>query len=346
MNMPTFNPVPTPVSLREHVRAIAAGGHVLGLGWVDNRLMMALEDGAVLICDDAGETPLLAHAGAGIVAVQAGLAGMVTGGDDGCVVLTGAADEPKILFRDAKRRWINAVARQSSLKGEVAWSVGREVMCFDAKGKISSITLPATGEALAFAPKGLRLAIATYNGMTLWYPGTEVAPEFLEWKGSHIGAIWSPDGRFVVSVMQENALHGWRLGVKGDKPGHMRMTGYAAKPRSLSWSHDGMWLASSGADAAIIWPFQGDGPMGKAPRECGVRRSKVTQVAFHPHAYVLAAGYEDGCILMIRLTDASELLVRPVVNDSGITALGWDKAGKRLAFGCADGAAGVLTLPS
>jgi len=143
--------------------------------------------------------------------------------------------------------------------------------------------------------------------------------------------------------MQENALHGWKL---GDKPSHMRMTGYPAKPRSLSWSHDGLWLASSGADGAIVWPFQGDGPQGKAPRECGVRHARVTRVAFHPGALVLAIGYDDGCILLVRLTDGSELLVRPAQKGSGISAFAWDKGGKRLAFGAEDGAAGVLTLPA
>jgi WD domain, G-beta repeat len=340
-----------PVSLREHVAVFTAGAHVLGLGWAKAVLMAAMADGEVLLREGAAVTPLAAHPNAGIIAATATTEGLLTGGDDGRVVWCRPGEAPLEMVKDAKRRWINAVACRAGGKGdvakrEVAWSAGREIGFRDAKGKLSHITLPATGEAIAFAPKGLRLAVATYNGVTLWYPGTEIAPEFLEWKGSHIGVIWSPDGRFVVSVMQENALHGWRLGVKGDKPGHMRMTGYAAKPRSLSWSHDGQWLASSGADAAIIWPFQGDGPMGKAPRECGIRRSRVASVAFHPHAYVLAAGYEDGCILMIRLTDASELLVRPAVPGSGITALAWDTAGKRLAFGCVDGAAGVLTLPA
>ena len=95
---------------------------------------------------------------------------------------------------------------------------------------------------------------------------------------------------------------------------HMRMTGYPAKTRSLSWSHDGKWLATSGADAVIVWPFESkEGPMGKAPRECGVRPAKVDAGGVPPRRLVLAAGYEDGFILLIRLTDASELLVRPAV---------------------------------
>jgi WD40 repeat protein len=345
-----------PVSLIEHVAAFDAGGHVLGLAFAGSgkgqeskgseTLMGARADGVVFTAGPEGVALQEAHPDAGITAVDPTREGLLTGGDDGRLVWTAPGKEPLELAKDAKRRWINAVARAPSGKGESAFCAGKDVVLRDAKGKLITTALPASGEGLAFAPKGLRLAIATYNGASLWYPGTQVPPEFLEWKGSHIGVVWSADGRFVVTTMQENALHGWRLAVAGSKPGHMRMTGYAAKPRSLSWSHDGQWLATSGADAAIIWPFQGDGPMGKAPRECGVRRAKVAQVAFHPGAYVLAAGYEDGCILLLRLTDGAELLVRPAVKASGVTALVWDRRGARLAFACEDGQAGVLTLPA
>ncbi len=53
---------------------------------------------------------------------------------------------------------------------------------------------PSTVGALAFLPKGFRLAIAHYNGATLWFPNAAAAaPEFLEWKGSHLGATVSPE---------------------------------------------------------------------------------------------------------------------------------------------------------
>ncbi|MGL4728251.1 MAG: WD40 repeat domain-containing protein [Bosea sp. (in: a-proteobacteria)] len=315
MTAPSPSAPSAPVSLIEHVAAFEADGHVLGLAFAGAKgsetLMGARADGVVFSAGPDGVITQEAHPGAGITALDTTREGVLTGGDDGRVVWTAPGKEPQELAKDAKRRWINAVSRAPSTKGEISFCAGKDVTFRDAKGKLVTTTLPASGEGLAFAPKGLRLAIATYNGASLWYPETEVAPEFLEWKGSHIGVIWSPDARFIVTTMQENSLHGWRLAVAGTKAGHMRMTGYVAKPRSLSWSHDGQWLATSGADAAIIWPFQGDGPMGKAPRECGIRRAKVAQVAFHPGGYVLGAGYEDGCILLLRLTDGAELLVRP-----------------------------------
>ena len=106
-----------------------------------------------------------------------------------------------------------------------------------------------------------------------------------------------------------------------------------------------MPLATSGAEAAIIWPFDKQGPMGRAPRECGVRPVRVARVAFHPKALVLASAYEDGTILLIRLTDASELLVHEATG-TPITALEWDDTGRSLAFGDAEGHGGLFTLPT
>src|ERR1700692_38115 len=121
-----------------------------------------------------------------------------------------------------------------------------------------------------------RLCRRTAGGVTLWWAGTEAAPVMLEWKGAHIAVTFSPDGRNVVTAMQENALHGWRL----DDGKDMRMSGYPAKPRSLAGSARGRSLAPSGANAAILWAFQSkDGPMGKPPLELGARQELVTRVA-------------------------------------------------------------------
>jgi WD40 repeat protein len=274
------------------------------------------------------------------VAAAAG-EGLLTGGDDGRVVLTKSSGETETVA-DEKGRWIDAITASPS--GAMAWSTGKRVSARDDRGKVRTLEVPTTAQGLAFAPKGYRLAVSHYNGVSIWFPNTEAAPERLEWKGSHLDVTWAPDGRFVITSMQENSLHGWRLPEKAD----MRMSGYPSKTRSFSWSHDGLWLATSGADAAIVWPFQDkQGPMGKAPRECGIRPAKVSRVAFHPGALVLAIGYEDGFVLLCRLLDGSELLVRKADPDGGgVTALAWDRKGRRLAFGCGNGAAGVLTLPA
>src|SRR3954452_13795908 len=331
----------TAPSLTSHVAAIAAGAYVTAAAWLGETAAFALADGDILLAQHGKTHRVQAHPDGAVLVAASDGERLVTGGDDGRVAVTGADGSTRMLA-ETGGAWIDALALSPA--GALAWSAGRRVTARDGKGREKTFQAPSSVRGLSFAPRGYRLALAHYNGATLWSPNLDAAPEPLEWKGSHLDVTWSPDGRFVVTSMQENALHGWRL---QPERGHMRMSGYPAKTRSLSWSHDGKWLATSGAEAVIVWPFESkEGPMGKAPRECGVRPARVARVAFHPKTYVLAAGYEDGCILLIRLTDASELLVRPAVAGSGITAFAWDRLGKRLAFGAADGQAGVLTLPT
>ena len=331
----------TAPSLLDHVTPIAAGAHVTAAVWLKDTLALALGDGAVLLAGRGEFRRIESHPDGAILVAAGDGRRIVTGGDDGRVVATSPEGDVVEVAVAKGGAWIDALALHPD--GAIAYAAGRNVVARDAKGREKVFAAPSTARGLAFAPKGYRLAVSHYNGATLWYPNLETAPDFAEWKGSHIDVTWSPDGRFVVTTMQENALHGWRL--QPDR-GHMRMSGYPGKVRSVAWSGDGDWLATGGAEAAIIWPFDSkEGPTGKAPRECGVRPARVSRVAFHPKALVLAIGYEDGCILLVRFADGSELLVRPAVKGSGVTALAWDARGARLGFGCSDGAAGLLTLP-
>ena len=328
-------------SLTDKVTPLALGAHVTAACFLGPTPVFALGDGAVVILAADGERRIAAHPDAAILAACLAGGRLITGGDDGRVVATSANGESEEIANE-KGRWIDALAGRDD--GAMAWAAGKQVRARDAKGEVKSWSAPSSVRGLAYAPKGYRLAIAHYNGASLWFPNAAAAPEFFEWKGSHLDVTLSPDGRFLVTSMQENMLHGWRI-ADGK---HMRMTGYPAKPRSLSWSHDGNWLATSGADACIVWPFQGkDGPMGKPPRECAVRSSKITQVAFHPTTLIVAVGYDDGWAMLARLSDGAELLVRrPAEGDAAaITALAWDERGKKLLFGADDGAAGVLDLP-
>ncbi len=337
--------VPTE-SLAAAVTPIEAGAHVTAAGFLGRTPALALGDGTVVLADIGQVRRVSAHPGGGIMVAAVQSAGprlvrLLTGGDDGRLVAVRAEGEPEELANEGGR-WIDALAARED--GALAWAAGRQVRARSAKGDVKSITVPTSARGLAFAPKGYRLAIAHYNAVSLWYPNTDQPPDIMEWKGSHLDVTFAPDGRFLVTSMQENALHGWRL----PDGAHMRMQGYPSKSRSLSWSHDGNWLATSGAEACVVWPFESKtGPMGKDPRECGVRLARVAEVAFHPKTLVLAIGYEDGFILLCRLTDGSEILVRKadVGPPDPVSALVWDDEGRRLVFGTRGGQAGMLDLP-
>ena len=326
------------VSVTDRVRPVAIGAPVTSVHFLGDRAaFVGAEENVFLVNGDGESSPVAVHGG-GILCAASDGARIVTGGDDGKLVALDAKGEVKLVATDPKRRWIDNVALHPD--GAVAWSAGKTAFVRGGKGEEKSLDAPSTVGGLAFAPKGLRLAIAHYNGVTLWFPNMAAKPEVLEWAGSHLGVMFSPDNKFLVTAMHEPALHGWRLADNR----HMRMTGYPGRVRSMSWSAGGKVLATSGADAVIIWPFASkDGPMGKEPAMLAPLQARVSAVACHPKQDILAAGYSDGTVLMVRLDDGAEILVRRN-GGAPVAALAWNAKGTLLAFAAEDGDAGLLEL--
>jgi WD40 repeat protein len=326
-------------SLADRVRSIDAGATVVGVHFLKNTLVFVLGEEALLFAPRDEEPRRVAvHAGA-VLASASDDARIVTGGDDGRVVETGEDATPRDIAADEKKRWIDHVALAPD--GAVAWSAGKTAFTRTKKGEQRAHEAPSTVAGLAFMPKGFRLAIAHYNGATLWFPNAAGAePQRFEWKGSHLGITVSPDGRFLITAMQEPTLHGWRI-ADGK---HMRMSGYSARVRSLSWTGDGAFLATSGSEQLILWPFDGkEGPMGRQPQILARREARAAVVGCHPRQPVVAVGYADGAVRLVRLEDGALIGVREA-DGQPVSALGWASDGQTLAFGTEAGAAGVLVF--
>jgi WD40 repeat protein len=326
------------VSVTDKVRPVAIGMPVTSVHFLcDNAAFVGAEENVALV-SAGGEISQVAVHGGGILCAAFDGSRIVMGGDDGKLVALGAKGEVSVVMTDAKRRWIDNVALHP--EGAVAWSAGKTAFVRSGRGEEKSFDVPSTVGGLAFAPKGLRLAVAHYNGVTLWFPNMAATAEVLEWAGSHLGVVFSPDNKFLVTAMHEPSLHGWRLADNR----HMRMSGYPGRVRSMSWSAGGKALATSGADTVILWPFASkDGPMGKEPAMLAPLQARVAVVACHPKQDILAAGYSDGTILMVRLGDGAEILVRGN-GTAPVTALAWNAKGTMLAFAGEDGEAGLLAL--
>jgi WD40 repeat protein len=329
---------PNTPSVVERTRVIAAGAPVVAVHFLGRTAAFVLGEEAVLLVADKADEKRLAVHGGGILSAASDGVTVITGGDDGKVFASDAKGDIRLIATDAKRRWIDHVA--AGPDGAVAWSAGKQAFAQAGKGEPKSIEVQSTVGGLSFAPKGLRLAVAHYNGVSMWFPNAQAAPEVLEWKGSHHHVAFSPNGQFLVTAMQEPALHGWRV----VDAKHMRMSGYSARVRSFGWTMGGKWLATSGSEQLVLWPFQGkDGPMGKQPKMFAAFAVRVTAVACHPKQEVVAVGYADGTILLVRIEDGAEVLGKKP-GEGPVTALGWDVAGTLLAWGTEAGEAGVIDL--
>ncbi|MBI1198761.1 MAG: WD40 repeat domain-containing protein [Phenylobacterium sp.] len=303
------------------------------------RAVFALGDGAV--CFEGGER-VEAHDGACLAACLPPTGeGILTAGDDGRVVRVTPAGAEEIA--KVPGRWIESIDASPESK-LVAFSAGRELhvrdMADPAFSRVFAHEKSIAG--LAFDPKGRRIAVATYGGVWLWYARiADQKPSIFKWAGSHIGVCWSPDGKFLMSAMQENQLHGWR--VADEK--NMRMGGYPSKVRSLAFLSRGQLMATSGANGAVVWPFAGaTGPMGKQAAEIGYDDAAVTsRIAAVPDKTWLAAGLDDGRVWAADVT-GERLVPLKAEKGAAISALALSPDAKRVAWGDEDGAAGVAEI--
>lgn len=330
--------------LDERGSPAALGAYVVGAAFArDGTAAIALGDGTVWLRppDQAEWQSVAVHDGA-VLALASGAGGFVTGGDDGRFCRIGT-DGAMREIADFGSRWVEQVASFGDGRGALlACSAGKNAHVFDAEGtKLKQLAHPSTVTGLAFDAKGKRLGASHYGGASLWFVGArEDKPRLLEWKGSHTGIAIHPAGEALVTSMQENALHGWRL----SDGQHMRMSGYPSKTESLSFSRTGKWLASSGAESVVLWPFFGGGPMGKPPMElAGGDTVLCTRVAFNPGQDVVAAGFSDGLVALADVASERILPVKPP-GDGAITAIAWNADGTWLALGTEQGFAALIDL--
>jgi WD40 repeat protein len=302
----------------------------------------ALGDGTlhlVPVADRNTWRSVAAHDGAILsLAPDAAPTGFITGGDDGKFR---RVDGDIANFGS---KWVEHVASHPGDKGKglLACAVGKAIHVFDHTGeKLKELPHPSSVTGLTFDARGKRVAASHYNGATLWFVAAKVdSPRKLEWKGSHTAIAIHPDGDAVVTAMQENALHGWRL----SDSQHMRMSGYPAKTETMSFTRNGKWLATSGADAMVLWPFFGGGPMGKAPIELAGGDGVVcTRVAAHPQQEMVAGGFTDGLVVLAEVNSSRVLPVAPP-GRGPISALAWSPDGSQLAFGTEKGFAAIIDL--
>lgn len=162
---------------------------------------------------------------------------------------------------------------------------------------------------LASAPKGIDLTSA-------W----EVRV------GDHvIGIAWSPAGDLLAVASIGGPIHI----IDGASGGLVRVVeGHRFGTQSISWSHDGRYLASGGQDGKVrIWDPNADRPI----RELEAGSSWIERVAFAPDAWLLASAAGRH----LRLWNlGGDLLQNFALHPSTISDIAWQRGGLYLTSAC------------
>jgi len=324
----------------ESGRRLAPGAPVTSVHWIGDQALFALGDGGVVAAShDRENKRIAAHDGAILCAALHPNGGhLLTGGDDGKLNAVSPDGAIELLFEN--RKWIDHLVAAPTT-GLIVAGIGKEAVVFREGREAHRFAYPTSIGGLALDAKGRRLAATHYNGATLRYAlMADDRGVALNWAGSHLACTLSPEADSLITAMQENSLHGWRLPDKTD----LRMDGYPTKTRSFSWDKRGRWLATSGADSAIVWPFVGKlGPQGKAPLQLIPREGLVTAVAFHPSEERLAIGYSDGAVWLATFAGQGiDELDEP--GEGAVSALAWGADGSQLAIGDEAGRGALIAL--
>jgi len=323
----------------EHLRTGAPVTSALALG---ETVFTAHGDGRLRIFSETDSVlAVSAHEGAILTMARADERSVVTGGDDGRflrISVDGGVEEIAVF----PAAWVDCVAAHAT-EGLLACSTGRVVHLWRrGASRPRTFEHPSTVGGLAIDPTGGQIAVAHYNGVTVrdrW--DQRWRSRHFAWAGSHIAVTWSPDSDYLVTVMQENALHAWRLSDKKS----MQMAGYPAKPRAFDWVGGTPHLATSGADHTICWPFDGgDGPAGRAPLSLTYGgKQRTTMVRALPGKPAVLAGFQDGAVLMGELDEDVETTVVRGSTGVEVTAIAITPSLTRILIGDARGT--VLWAP-
>ncbi|HSI00144.1 MAG TPA: WD40 repeat domain-containing protein [Reyranella sp.] len=317
--------------------AFSRDGRTVAFALGDGRVRLLSAD----VAATAGEVLEPVHKGAVLSLIADPLGdGFVSGGDDGCLLrITPDGGATEIAHQ--KGKWIDKLAAHRG-NGTLAASVGKMALVVDKTGEPREFGPHAsTVAAVDFSKDGGRIACAHYGGITVWSIGqVTLPPRRFAWQGSHVALKWSPDGKFIATGTQENDIHVWRIAQATD----MRMAGYPAKVKSLSWSADARWLYTSSQPVFTAWPFAGKGPEGKPPLQFGDEGAGlITVVAAHPASEFVAGGYDSGELQLGDIKTRRSVVLK-MSDGSAVSCLAWSPDGLSLAAGNDNGDLLVIDL--
>ena len=242
----------------------------------------------------AWERPKVHDDGVLSVAIHPNGGLFATAGQDGRVLIWNAAEGWISRAIDVGTGWVENVTWSPDGQLLVA-SCSRQVHAYDVDGAEvwRSDDHPSTVSAIAWSGAG-ELATACYGRVSFFGAATGELRQKLEWQGSLVSMVLTPDGGIVACGSQDNSVHFWRRSTGQDS----EMFGYPGKPSALAFDDTGTLLATGGGEAVTVWSFRRKGPEGTRPGVLKFHVEPVTTLTFAPGAMRLASGGRDGAVVV------------------------------------------------
>ena len=278
----------------------AVSDYAIAGGWIrrGEALVVADAAGGVYAFDGKSGANAWARQGAhegGVLAMAIHPTGttFATAGQDGRVLIWNVAKGQAKKAIDVGTGWVENVAWSPDGRW-LAASCSRQVRAYGVDGEEAwrSDDHPSTVSAIAWSRAG-ELATACYSRVA-FFDATGELRQKLQWKGSLVSMVLSPDGDIVACGSQDNSVHFWRRSTEQDS----MMSGYPGKPSALAFDDAGTLLATGGGDRITVWSFRGGGPEGTRPGVLDLHVQPVTTLAFARRSLRLASGGRDGAVVV------------------------------------------------
>ncbi|MES2684026.1 MAG: hypothetical protein V4650_10955 [Pseudomonadota bacterium] len=267
--------------------AVSRDGAVIAAGTASGKVFLfEAKTGALLHTLDA-------HAN-GVLALAFGSKTLASSGQDGQARLWDARSGSQIAAIQGGSGWVSHLHYAPDGK-RLAMAAGKVVKLLNDQGALLQQWTAAAGiNGLAFNAVGGMLAATAGAEALLWRCVDGGLDRTLKWVSTLINAHWSPDGKVLAAGSIDKSVHFWRAGAWLDS----KMGGYAKKPAVLAWSADSKYLATTGEDAIIVWPFSGKGPEGSKPMQLLHHLRAPELLAAHPKKPLLLSGSPDKSLVL------------------------------------------------
>lgn len=237
--------------------------------------------------------------------------------------------------------WVEHVAWSED--GEtLATSCGKNVVLWNPDGtKAHAFSeFQSTVADIAWRPHHMHIAAAGYNGVLLYPTDKDEPPEELEWKGSTLACIWSPNGKMLATGDQDCTVQLWYI----DDRHHLQMYGYMVKALQLSWTNDSRFLATGGGINVTVWDCSGTGPEDQTPLLLEGHEVLISALAYQHEGSLLVSGDEAGLVRVWQHQEA-DMFLSGLRLDQSICTLAWSPDDSIIAVGGSLGSVSLLRLP-
>jgi WD40 repeat protein len=326
------------------------GDYAIACGWACNGALLVVIDAAGGVYGFEGtsgrlrwEHPEIHDGGALAMAVHPAENLVTTTGQDGHVLIWDAEKGQVCERIEVGSGWVENVA-WSDDGNHVAVSISRRVHVYDLEGREAwkSADHPSTVSAIVWAGSE-ELATACYGRVSFLRGSSGEPLQELEWQGSLVSMVLSPDGNVVACGSQDNSVHFWRRSSGEDS----QMYGYRGKPSALAFDEKGTLLATGGGEAVTVWSFEGDGPEGTSPGVLELHVQPISSLAFARRGRRLASGARDGAVVVWALEGNGEgEVVGAAILEDVVADVAWRPDDRGLAAVDASGGVTVFRVGS